>query len=950
MSLRVKAALVIILVIFVFTAVTLFSNLSFARHNMTETMEQDLALAREIADSLVSTKIRLLKSDAVTVAERLLKTGSMDEMIELMASQMEEFADFTSLTVYGRDGVVANVGDPLHDDIMLLEGHYIQKAFDGERIISTTHYNSVNGAFIMHVFVPMGAEMILSATIPGTTFAELVSGFTLWQSGGIIIIDEEGTIIASRRDDLVLERRNFIKEAKTNIHSREIGDFFQNMIHSGNGSGTYPFEGVERLCSYKRITDSIAGWHIGVLVPLRESPQAKMQKALLFSAMIFMAVGILISILISGFAAKPFYKIETQNRKLEELNETALAASEAKTKFLATMSHEMRTPLNAVIGLTELTLQAGGINSEAAENLEKVYNAGSALLNMINDILNISKIEAGKLELIPVEYDTPSVINDAVTQSIMRLGEKPIEFILNVDENIPSRLYGDDLRIKEILNNLLSNAFKYTKEGTVELNVKSEKDGNLVWLSAYVRDTGIGIRPENMDSLFTDYTQIDTKANRKIEGTGLGLSITKKMTDMMGGSISVESEYGKGSVFTVRLPQKIINDTPIGPDVVNNLRNFHYSDSKRDIDMRLARISLPYAKVLVVDDVATNLDVARGMMKPYGMRIDCVSSGREAIEAVRDEKVRYNAIFMDHMMPEMDGIEAVRIIRGEIGTEYAQTVPIIALTANAIMGNEEMFLKNGFQDSVFKPIEMQRLDAVLQKWVRDEELEKNLIAQQAASGGKNFFDKRSGNDRRTGYDRRIFTEKIEGLDIYKGLARFSGDMKSYIQILRSFVPNTRLLLNAVKDVTEINLADYTIKVHGMKSSCRSIGAEAAGNKAEALEKAGKGGDFGFVAANNPALVEIVSKLITDIENALAAAANNSVQKDKPKRDRPDIETLSKLLTACRNYIIEDIDTCINEIESFDYESDDGLVLWLRENSEQMNYSEIAEKLEPMVKP
>ena len=947
MSMRVKAALVIILIVFVFTAASFFSNLLFTRRNITETMEKDLALSRDIADKLVSTKINLLKSDANTVAERLFQTASIDEMSQAMASQIEEFPGFISLTVYGRDAIIANVGDPIHDDIMLMEGHYIQRAFAGERIISTTHYNSVSGAFIMHVFVPMGPDMVLSATVPGTTFTDLTSEFRLWKSGGIVITDEDGTIIASIRNDLVMDRRNFIEEAETNPESKEIGDFFHVMITHDSGSGTYPFEGVKRLCSYRKISGSIAGWRIGVLAPLSESPEATMKSDLLFSSVVFLIAGILVSILISGLASKPFYKIEAQNKRLGELSETALAASDAKTKFLANMSHEMRTPLNAVIGLSELTLHTGGMNAEAEENIKKVHNAGAALLNLINDILDISKIEAGKIELVQVDYDIPSVINDAVTQSIIRMGEKPIRFILNIDENMPSRLFGDELRIKQILNNLLSNAFKYTREGTVELNVKSETSGDgLLWLTASVIDTGIGMRPENMKSLFTDYTQMDAMANRKIEGTGLGLSITKKMTEMMGGSISVESEFGKGSVFTAKLPQKIVNSAPIGMEVVNNLKNFQYSDSKRDLRLRLSRVSLPYAKVLVVDDIAANLDVARGMMKPYDMQIDCVTSGREAIDAVRGEKTRYNAIFMDHMMPDMDGIEATRIIREEIGTEYAKTVPIIALTANAITGNDEMFLKHGFQDFVFKPIEIQRLDAVIKRWVRNKDLEKAFAAQQPGDkrGGK---DRRCGADRRSGYDRRIFAEKIAGLDMRKGLARFSGDMNSYIQILRSFTSNTRLLAETLRDVNEAGLENYTINVHGMKSSCRGIGADAAGFMAEELEQAGKRGDLDFITANNPALLETVAKLITDIENALASVDGNSATKgsDKPKKDRPDAETLSKLLAACKNYKTEDIDAFMEEIERFEYESDGGLAKWLRENVDQMNYSEIAERLE-----
>jgi CheY-like chemotaxis protein/two-component sensor histidine kinase len=603
--------------------------------------------------------------------------------------------------------------------------------------------------------------------------------------------------------------------------------------------------------------------------------------------------------------------------------------------------------------LSALTLEEDGIREDTKENLEKIYNAGTTLLSTVNDILDISKIESGKFELVPTEYDTPSLINDTITQSIMRKGEKPVEFVLDIDENIPSRLYGDDLRIKQILNNLLSNAFKYTKEGTVTLSIRSEflpsqsfegsgellpmdnefrasgrgsKTGVLLCFS--VRDTGIGISPEDIERLFTEYVQVDTKLNHEIEGTGLGLSIAKMMVDMMGGSITVESEYGKGSVFAVTLPQRIVSATVIGAELVNSIRNFHYSVKRLDKDQRTSRIKLPYAQVLLVDDVMTNIDVARGMMKPYGMLIDYVLSGQEAIDAVREEKVRYNAIFMDHMMPGIDGVEATRIIREEIGTKYAITVPIIALTANAILGNEEMFLSRGFQAYIPKPIQMTLLDSVINKWVRDVELEKSLANQQAAVTGD------------TGQD-SLFGAGIAGLDFEMGLNRFSGDMETYIQVLQSFAMNTRLQLEAVKKGSEGKLADYAINVHGIKGSCRGICAEAAGDQAEALEKAAKAGDLNFVTVNNPALITTISKLIADIEETLS---KNAPKKDRPKKNKPDLETLSKLREACEKYKINDIEAAMEEIENFDYESDGGLALWLRDNVIEMNYAQIAERL------
>jgi signal transduction histidine kinase len=627
-----------------------------------------------------------------------------------------------------------------------------------------------------------------------------------------------------------------------------------------------------------------------------------------------------------------------------------MAAAEERSKFFARMSHEMRTPLNAVIGLSEMTLDEGGISTEARENVEKINNSGSSLLALVNDILDISKIESGKVQIVPVEFDTSSMISDAVFQNIMRKGDKPIEFVLNIDENLPVRLFGDDQRIKQIFNNLLSNAFKYTIEGVVEFNLMCRRSGDdAVFLIASVKDTGIGIKEENIGDLFSDYSQMDIETNRKVEGTGLGLSITKMITEMMGGTISVESKYNKGSTFTVNILLKSIGSDVIGPDIAIKLESLQYHTAKHNKKM-ISRITLPYAHVLIVDDTLTNIDVAKGMMKPYRMQVDTLTSGIAAIDAVREEKVKYNAIFMDHMMPIMDGVEAVRIIREEIGTEYAKTVPIIALTANALTGNEEMFLSNGFQAFIPKPIETFRLDDIINKWVRDREQEK-LFADQQISEGQTYVDLRTGKDRRhgvkdrrKGIDRRI-KEKIKEINVNKGIERFRGDIDTYLQILKSFTRNTKFILGDIKEVSEINIAEYAIIVHGIKSSCYGICAEKMGYRAEVLEKAAKARDIASVTANNASFIEDLLKMIANVEDALSSESEKT---ERPKIEKPYREALERLKTACDNFQIDEIDKAMNEIEFFEYTADDGLTNWLRENTDKMNFMEIADKLsEPL---
>ncbi|MDR3335733.1 MAG: response regulator, partial [Treponema sp.] len=423
-------------------------------------------------------------------------------------------------------------------------------------------------------------------------------------------------------------------------------------------------------------------------------------------------------------------KSEAKGRLIELIDITpevrakfeAEAASRSKSSFLATMSHEIRTPLNAIIGFSEILLQEK-LPREAHKNLEKIHNSGSVLLGIISGILDISKIETGNLELVPVNYAIPSLINDTVHLNFIRIGSRPIVFELDVDETIPTGFLGDELRVKQILNNLISNALKYTQEGKVTLQVRWALLANnpgKAQVIFRVTDTGQGIRKDDIPKLFSQYSQLNTQANRNVEGTGLGLAITRNLVEIMGGAIEVESEFGKGSSFTATIIQEIVDPAPVGSKTVKKLRQFSFIDGRRK-QRTVARTRIPNCTVLVVDDVQTNLDVVRGLLLPYELSIDGVKSGQEAVDRVRSVvehpgATRYDLVFMDHMMPGMDGIEATRLIR-DIDDEYARNVPIIALTANAIAGNREIFLENGINDFLSKPIDIQKLDVMLEKWI-----------------------------------------------------------------------------------------------------------------------------------------------------------------------------------------------------------------------------------------
>jgi len=409
-------------------------------------------------------------------------------------------------------------------------------------------------------------------------------------------------------------------------------------------------------------------------------------------------------------------KIKQRDSQLETALKAAQDADAAKSKFLANMSHEIRTPMNVILGITEIYLQRENLPIDIQEGFEKIYNSGDLLLHLVNDILDLSKIGAGKLELIPVKYETTSLINDAAQMNTIRFQHKPIKFSLQVDENIPQELTGDELRIKQILNNLLSNAFKYTEEGGVTLSFAVEKHADETKTNLVIRvsDTGQGMTEEQVKILFDEYTRFNSESNRKISGTGLGMAITHNLVSLMDGNLTVESEPGKGTVITVRIPQIIAGPGTLGSKTAEKLEALNFAAVSQKKNKKFVREPMPYGRALIVDDMKSNLDVAVLLLTPYQLQIEIAESGAEAVALVKSGK-EYDIIFMDHMMPDMDGMEAARRIRG-LG--YKNT--IIALTANAVVGQQGNFLINGFDGYISKPIDVRQLNDSLNKYIRDK--------------------------------------------------------------------------------------------------------------------------------------------------------------------------------------------------------------------------------------
>jgi signal transduction histidine kinase/CheY-like chemotaxis protein len=540
--------------------------------------------------------------------------------------------------------------------------------------------------------------------------------------------------------------------------------------------------------------------------------------------------------------------------------EIAEASNRAKSNFLAKVSHEIRTPMNAIMGITEIQLQEEELPQAIREAFEKIYNSSDLLLGIINDILDLSKIEAGKLVLNPSQYDITKLIHDTVHLNIMRYESKPIEFKLNVNENTPLRMFGDELRIKQILNNILSNAFKYTHEGIVTLSINYINNT----LEFIISDTGQGMTPEQVNKLGTEYSRFNMEANRETEGIGLGMNITWNLIQLMNGSLSIESAPGIGSTFTVCLPQQKFGSSIIGKELAENLIHFNLDNSLDVTSIKKKRDFMPYGKVLIVDDVETNLYVAKGLMAPYGLSIETVMSGLEAVEKIKNG-CKYDIIFMDHMMPKMDGIETTKIIRS-----YEYKKPIVALTANAITGQAEMFLQHGFDEFISKPIDIRKLDIVLNKLIRDKypaEVIENARRQKADMDKKNTVKKQNS---------LIDSQLMEV---------FAKDAEKAITIIESLYKN------------EDNLKNYIINIHSMKSALANIGEYELSQAAKKLEQAGREADFTVITKETPLFLKKLKQIIEKIK-----PKDNTIEIMITEEDVNFLsEKLSVIKTSCKGF-------------------------------------------------
>ena len=605
--------------------------------------------------------------------------------------------------------------------------------------------------------------------------------------------------------------------------------------------------------------------------------------------------------------------------KLEQAIKEAESANQAKTTFLANMSHEIRTPMNAVIGFAELVLKKE-ISKEVREYVEGIRLASRNLLAIINDILDITKIDSGKMEIIPAKYYIADLLDDVSLIIFQQAKKKGLDFVMKTDEQVPTQLYGDKVRLRGVLINILNNAVKYTKEGTVSFEVKVlPQTADTVLLSFIISDTGIGIRPEDQKVLFQSFSRFDQKLHYGVEGSGLGLAIANGYITLMGGKIIVDSVYGKGSVFTVNVEQKIIDATPLK-------RQFTIDRTKEDAP-EPCQLTIHDTRVLVVDDNHINLLVIKGLMESYGLSVDTAPGGAEAIERCRE--THYQLVFMDQMMPEMNGIEAMQRIR-EIDPYYATggEGKIIVLTADAIRGARETLLKKGFDEYLGKPMNLRQLERLLVLYLPSDKI--SISTRFPKEEDHNKLTEGSGK-----MDIDYLHKNLPSFDIALGLRNCGGEISDYLEILKiNYEYGNKSLDELETLLTKKDYENYTIKIHSMKSTTKNMGAMSVSDMARKQEEAGRAGEYDHLGLDFAAFRAKYESLLREIEEVLRHYHLIEEQANSPDSMELDRKVLDDILTNIQMHV-----------DAFDFDA----VFEILKNRKQyrlpQEYEELFDKLE-----
>lgn len=568
-------------------------------------------------------------------------------------------------------------------------------------------------------------------------------------------------------------------------------------------------------------------------------------------------------------------QLQQKNVELKAAMNAAQKAEGARDIFLANMSHELRMPINTILGLNELILRESQ-EETIKEYARDIRQAGNVLLTLVSDILDFSKLEADRLDLNEGIYDVSSLLNDLINSVSVPLRRKRLDLKLEIAQDMPYKLQGDEIHIRQIISNLLSNAVKFTEKGRVTLYFQwKEITEDEIELNVIVKDTGIGIKEEDIPKLFRAFQRMDSTARSKNDRTGLGLAITKRLVEMMGGELSVQSVYGKGSAFSFHIRQKVVDRSPLG-DFDKN-----YRESLRSIDDYHERFIAPMGRVLIVDDNAMNLAVAQGLLKGTRLQVDVASSGEECLELIK--RKTYHVICMDHMMPVMDGVETLHAIRKLEGNP-SRDIPVIALTANAVAGARELYLNEGFQDYLTKPIDADKFENMLIEYLPD-----NVVYLTHNTDISDAYEEEEADNELSIKESQLY---LMGFNIRNGLKYMGGDRALYGKVLQDFHSILQEKEGALKDfLKKGDMPGYMIIVHSLKGNARNVGADDLADEAFELEKMAKAGQLEDVSVRSPILFSMMSAM----RNSLKVYLDNEekLEVKKEEEEAPKVEKITE---------------------------------------------------------
>ncbi len=560
-------------------------------------------------------------------------------------------------------------------------------------------------------------------------------------------------------------------------------------------------------------------------------------------------------------------ELQQKNEELEAARSAVEKAENARDIFLANMSHELRTPINTILGLNELILRES--QEEAVKEYARdIRQAGNILLALVSDILDFSKLEADRMELTEGIYDVSSLLNDLINSISVQQRRKKLDLVLDIAQDVPYKLFGDEIHIRQIIGNLLSNAVRYTEKGKITLHLSwKEMSKDSIEIYVIVKDTGIGIKEEDMPKLFKAFQRMDSTIRSKDDRTGLGLAITQRLIEMMGGKLEVESVYGKGSAFSFKIIQKVVDREPLGDF------EKQYRDSLRSIEDYHEKFIAPMGRILIVDDNAMNLAVAQGLLKGTRLQIDVAASGEECLELIK--RKTYHLICMDHMMPVMDGVQTLHVIRALEGNP-SRDIPVIALTANAVAGAREFYLKEGFQDYLTKPIDADKFENMLIEYLPD-----NVVYLTNNREVSDEFEPQDAEE----FDIRESQLYLMGFNLRNGLRYMGGDKSLYGKVLRDFHSILQEKETALKDFLQKgDMPGYTIIVHSLKGNARSVGADDLADEAFELEKMAKAGQLEDVTVRSPILFSMMKNMRNSLRVYLETEA---AEEEKAQLEIPD---------------------------------------------------------------